>query len=130
VGQGLDVDAFREVNIGLGVGRRLMWGDTAFDLVLEPAVTAMQLEWDFTSTQDIQGEDVELSVNALARVALPITKRWALTITLEGDLIPGNLSSSPAHLDVPSGASQGASAPPTFPAWTGGVRFGAMGAVL
>jgi hypothetical protein len=128
-GQGVDNDTFREVNVALGVGRRLMVGDTAFDLMVAPAITAMRLEWDFGGGKDSSGEDVELSVNALARVALPISRSWALTLTVESELVPSNLA-SPAHVEPPAGVPFGATMPPTFPAWTGGLRFGAMGAVL
>jgi hypothetical protein len=128
-GQGVDNDTFREVNVGLGVGRRLTVGETAFDLVLAPAITAMRLEWDYPGDKDASGEDVELSVNALARVAVPISKSWALTLTVESELVPSNLS-SPAHIEPPAGVPPGATQPPPFPAWTGGLRIGAMGAIL
>jgi len=128
--QGFDNDAFREVDVGLGVGRRITLGDTAFDLIAIPAITAMRLEWDFPGHLDSPGEDVELAINAQARVVVSLSKEWALTLTLESELVPGNLTPSPARIEVPAGVPASAALPPPFPAWTGGIRFGAMGAVL
>lgn len=129
-GQGFDNDAFREVNVALGVGRRLMAGESSFDLIFAPAIAAMRLEWDFPNGADSAGEDVELSLNVLARVALRLSNTWALTLTLESELVPGNLTSSPGRIQIPAGVPAGSSLPPPFPAWTGGIRFGAMGAIL
>ncbi len=128
--QGFDNDAFREVDVGLGVGRRITLGDTAFDLIFAPAITAMRMEWDFPGHTDSPGEDVELAINAQARVAVSLSKDWALTLTLESELVPGNLTTSPARIETPVGVPVTAALPPPFPAWTGGIRFGAMGAVL
>jgi hypothetical protein len=129
-GQGFDNDAFREVDVALGVGRRLTAGESSFDLIFAPAITAMRLEWDYSNGVDSAGEDVELSLNVLARAALRLSSHWALTVTLESDLVPGNLTSAPARIQVPAGLPADSSLPPAFPAWTGGLRFGAMGAVL
>jgi hypothetical protein len=128
--QGFDNDAFREVNVALGVGRRVDAGEASFDLILAPALSAMRLEWDFPGDREAAGEDVELSVNALARVALSLSKNWALTLTLESELVPGNLTTSPGRIEVPAGVPANAALPPDFPAWTGGFRIGAMGALL
>jgi hypothetical protein len=128
--QGFDNDAFREVNVALGVGRRIEVGETAFDLIFAPAISAMRFEWDFGNLGESAGEDVELSVNALARAALRISKSWALTLTVESELVPGNLTGAPGRVPIPAGVPAGTSLPPSFPAWTGGIRFGAMGAVL
>jgi hypothetical protein len=129
-GQGFDNDVFREVNVALGVGRRLTAGETSFDLIVAPAIAAMRLEWDFSNGTDSAGEDVELSLNVLARAALRLSNDWALTLTLESELVPGNLTTSPARIQVPVGVPADSSLPPAFPAWTGGIRFGAMGAIL
>jgi hypothetical protein len=128
--QGFDDDAFREVDVGLGVGRRVTVGDTAFDFIAAPAITAMRLEWDFPGHPDTAGEDVEFAINAQARVAVSLSKDWALTLTLESELVPGNLTASPARIEVPVGVPASAAVPPPFPAWMGGIRLGAMGAVL
>jgi hypothetical protein len=128
--QGFDNDAFREVNVALGVGRRFEVGETAFDLILAPAISAMRLEWDFPGDRETAGEDVEFSLNALARVALRLSTTWALTLTLESELVPGNLTASPGAIEIPAGVPAGSSLPPSFPAWMCGLRFGVMGAVL
>jgi hypothetical protein len=128
--QGLDRDAFRQVTFGLGFGRRFVAGEAAFDVILEPTIVAMQMEYDYSATVESQGNDVEMSVNGLVRMALPVGKSWALTLTLENDVIPGNLSSVPAHLSRPSDAPAGEVNPPPFPSWQGALRFGVMGALL
>jgi len=128
--QGLDNDAYRQVAFGLGVGRRFNAGEAAFDVILEPTVVAMQMEYDYSATVETQGSDVEMSVNALVRMALPISKSWALTLTLENDLLPGNLQSTPARLSRPSSAPVGSVDAAPFPSWQGALRFGAMGALL
>jgi hypothetical protein len=128
--QGLDRDAFHQVSFGLGFGRRLTAGSAAFDLVLEPAILAMSMEYDFSDTVETTGSDVELSVDALVRLVLPLGKGWGLTLNLENDVIPGNLSSVPAHLQTPSNAPAGAVAPPPFPSWQGALRIGVQGSLL
>jgi hypothetical protein len=129
-GQGFDNDAYREVNVGLGFGRRYTSGDTSFDVLLSPAIAAMRLEWDFAPGREAEGEDVEFALDASVRVALALSRSWALTLTLESELVPGNLTSSSAHVEPPSNLPSTVAAPPNFPGWMGGVRFGAMGAVL
>jgi hypothetical protein len=131
--QGVDEDAFREVSAGLGFGRRLVAGDAWIDLALQPAIVAMQMEYDFpqgTSPPSVHGGDVEFAVDALARLALPISKGWVLTLAIDADVLPSNLG-SPARLDLPPGLSTTSlAAPPPFPSVTSGVRLGVSGALL
>jgi hypothetical protein len=125
--QGLDNDAFRQVVFGLGAGRRVRAGEAVLDFILEPALAAMRLEYDFPNGVESKGEDVELSIDAVIRLAVPLAKGWALTFTLEGDCLPGNVGSARARIDVPAGET---AVPPTFPAWQSALRIGAMGALL
>lgn len=122
--QGLDNDAFRQVDVGVGFGRRFMTRAAALDLLVEPSITAMRLEYDGPGDSDVAGEDVELTVSALARLALPLTSTWALTLTLEGGVTPGNAGSTPAKLPPTPYET------PAFPAWQTALRVGAMGALL
>jgi len=129
-GQRFDNDAYREVNVGLGAGRRFSSGDTSFDMMIAPSIAAMRIEWDYADGQEAEGEDVEFAINASARIAFSLSRDWALTLTVESELVPGNLTSSAAHLEPPANLPASDAGPPSFPAWLGSVRFGAMGAVL
>ena len=53
--------------------------------------------------------------------------RW-LTVTVDGGLAPSILA-SPTRLELPPGSAAGAGPLPAFPAWSGGVRVGASGAL-
>jgi hypothetical protein len=130
--QGIDEDAFREVSAGLGFGRRLVAGDATVDLVIEPSIVAMQMEYDFPAGSkpgEVSGGDVEFGVDTMARLGLPLSKGWMLTIAIDGDFLPSNIA-SPARLQLPLGAMTGNVVPAPFPAITGGVRVGATGALL
>jgi hypothetical protein len=130
--QGVDEDAFREVSVGLGVGRRLVAGDATLDLVVEPAIVAMQLEYDFPAGSrpaEVSGGDVEFGVDAMVRLGFPVSKSWMLTITMDADVLPSNVA-SPARLELPLGAMTGGVVPAAFPALTSGLRVGAAGALL
>jgi hypothetical protein len=130
--QGVDEDAFREVSAGLGFGRRVVAGSATVDLVVEPAIVAMQLEYDFpagSKPSEVSGGDVEFGVDAMMRLGFPLSRSWMLTITMDADVLPGNVV-SPAHLQLPLGAMTGNVVPSPFPAMTSGVRVGASGALL
>jgi hypothetical protein len=130
--QGIDEDAFREVSAGLGFGRRLVAGDATVDLVAEPAIVAMQMEYDFpagSKPSEVHGGDVEFGLDAMVRLGFPVSKSWALTVTVDADFLPSNIG-SPARLQVPLGAVTGNVVPAPFPALTSGLRVGAAGALL
>jgi hypothetical protein len=130
--QGVDEDAFREVSAGLGFGRRLFAGDATIDVALEPSLVAMQMEYDFppgSQPSSVHGSDIELAVDAMVRLGLPLTKGWALTLTIDADVVPSNVT-TPTRLDVPPGAMVGGIEPPPFPWLTSGLRLGVSGALL
>jgi hypothetical protein len=130
--QGIDEDAFREVSAGLGFGRRVVAGDATVDLVVEPAIVAMQMEYDFPAGSkpgEVSGGDVEFGLDAMVRLGFPVSKSWMLTITVDADFLPSNIA-SPARLQLPLGAMTGNVIPAPFPALTSGVRVGASGALL
>jgi hypothetical protein len=130
--QGIDEDAFREVSAGLGFGRRLALADATIDLVAEPAIVAMQMEYDFPAGSkpgEVSGGDVEFGLDTMVRLGFPVSKSWTLTITVDADFLPSNIA-SPARLQLPLGAMTGSVVPAPFPALTSGVRVGAAGALL
>jgi len=130
--QGLDCDVYNDVSLGVGVGRRFRLGAPDIDVAFAPSVVVMHMEYDGTSGgegQSLQGTEVVLRFDASARLAVPVNPHWALTFTLDGGLAPSMLT-SPARLSLPAGVPAGAQPPPPFPAWSGGVRLGASGAVL
>jgi len=133
--QGIDEDAFREVSAGLGFGRRIFAGGATIDVAVQPALVAMQMEYDFppgSRPSSVHGGDVEFGLDAIVRMSLPLSKSWAFTLTIDADVMPSNLA-SPARLDAPQGALTGitgGSIPPAFPALTSGLRLGASGVLL
>jgi hypothetical protein len=124
--QGVDCDVYNDVSVGLGAGRRFRAGDAAVDVALAPSVVWMHMEYDAgTEASGGQGNEVALRLDASARLAVPLGDSWALTLTVDAGLAPSMLA-SPTRIQLPSGAG----VVPPFPAWTGGVRIGASGALL
>jgi hypothetical protein len=124
--QGLDNDAYREVNAALEVGRRFDLGGPALDVAGDLSIVAMRMEYDYADGRETAGSDVELGLGALGRLSLPLGPSWGLTLAVEGRVLPGN-AISPSLLDSPPGET---SALPTFPAWSAALRVGAMGELL
>jgi hypothetical protein len=130
--QGLDCDVYTDVSAGLGVGRRLHAGPAEVDVALEPSVVVMHMEYDPVGGSEAQawtGTLATLRADLSARLALPLGKSWALTVTADGGLAPTILA-NPTRLQPPAGSTTTAGQPPPFPAWTGGLRLGASGALL
>ena len=126
--QGVDCDVYNDVSVGVGAGRRLRAGTAAVDVALEPSVVWMRMEYDGGvggESAGGQGTEVTLRVDASARLAVPLGPSWALTLTVDAGLAP-SLLASPTKITLPPGAGD----VPAFPAWTGGVRVGASGALL
>ena len=126
--QGVDCDVYNDVSVGLGAGRRLRAGAAAVDVALEPSVVWMRMEYDGGAGGEAhsgQGDEVTLRVDASARLSVPLGPSWALTLTVDAGLAP-SLLASPTRITLPAGAGD----VPAFPAWTGGVRVGASGALL
>jgi len=128
-GQGVDCDVYNDVSLGVGVGRRIPAGGAELDVAFEPSVVVMRMEYDALSEDEsFAATEITLRLDASARLAVPIGKDWALTLTMDAGLAP-NLLVKPVQLEVPAGVAADAR-PSFFPAWTGGVRVGALGALL
>ena len=129
--QGVDCDVYNDVSVGAGVGRRFPSGGPALDVAFEPSLVVMHLEYDGSSggdAQTVRDTEVVLRLDVSARLAVPLDRHWFLTVTLDGGLAPSQLA-TPTRLELPVGAAPGVKAP-LFPAWSGGVRLGASGALL
>ena len=129
-GQGVDCDVYNDVSLGVGVGRRIRAGVAAVDLGFEPSVVWMHMEYDVPGAleaESVAGSEVALRLDASARLAVPLAEGWALTLTVDAGLAPAMLGTT--RLELPANVAT-AAAPPPFPAWTGGVRIGASGALL
>jgi hypothetical protein len=126
--QGLDDDAYREVSASLAAGRHLDLGGPSLDLAGDVSIVAMRMEYDYPDGRETIGNDVELGVGALARLDLPLSREWALTVSVDTRVLPGG-AFSPSTLDVPAGETSGA-VPPPFPVWSAALRVGAMAELL
>ena len=129
--QGLDCDAYTDVAAGIGVGRVFQAGAGSVDVAFEPLIVAMHMEYDAdTRNESVSVEQTELALflDASARLLVPLGHRWALTLTVDGAVAP-SLLANPVQLRLPAGDT-GDTKPLAFPAWMGGVRVGALGAVL
>jgi hypothetical protein len=130
-GQGVDCDVYNDVSVGAGVGRRVRAGTAAVDFAFEPSVVWMHMEYDApnaSEAQSVAGSEVALRLDASSRLAVPLAEGWALTLTIDAGLAPTMLRTT--RLDLPANLGSAGTVPPPFPAWTGGVRVGASGALL
>jgi len=128
--QGLDCDVYNDVSFGAGVGRRVRAGGSDIDFALEPSLVVMHMEYDGAGAAGVvAGTEVAMRFDLSARLAVPLNPHWFLTLTLDGGLVP-SLLAKPVRLSLPQGAAADAQSPPPFPAWSGGVRVGASGALL
>jgi hypothetical protein len=127
--QGLDDDAYREVSAALAAGRHVDLGAAALDVAGAVSIVAMRMEYDYPDGHETSGNDLELGVGAIARLDLPVSRDWALTVSVEGRALPGNAFSA-STLDVPAGETSSAGAPPPFPVWSAALRVGAMAELL
>ena len=126
--QGVDCDVYNDVSAGVGVGRRVHAGDASFDFAFEPSFVWMHMEYDYppgSEDEEVEGSEIALRLDASARLVVPLGRKWVCTVTLDGGLAPSMLV-SPAQLRLPGAETQ----PPPFPAWSGGLRVGASGALL
>jgi hypothetical protein len=126
--QGLDDDAYREVSASLEAGRHVDLGGPSLDIAGAVSIVGMRMEYDYPDGHETSGNDVELGIGALARLDLPLSREWALTVSVDARVLPGD-AFSPTTLDVPAGESNGPALPP-FPVWSAALRVGAMAELL
>jgi hypothetical protein len=126
--QGLDDDAYREVSASLAAGRHLDLGGPSLDIAGNVSIVGMRMEYDYADGRETSGNDVELGFGALARLELPLSREWALTVSVDTRVLPGD-AFSPTTLDVPAGETSGVVSPP-FPMWSAALRVGAMAELL
>src|SRR5581483_7612178 len=105
---------------GLGVGRRFHLGDESLDFSVLPTVAVMNMQWDEDDPDPKNAATAEFRVALQLRWTAPINPFWLFTVTADSDLTPAGLD----H------AERLGPTAPALPAWTGGVRLGAMGLLL
>jgi hypothetical protein len=130
--QGIDCDVYTDVSVGIGVGRRFRAGVAVVDLTLAPSFVVMNMEYDIppgSERQEVEGTVSALRFDLSSRLAVPLATGWALTLTVDGGVAPTLVVHSD-RLDLPLSAPAGTPLVPPFPAWTGGVRLGVIGALL
>ena len=116
-GQGFDGDAYHESSIAFGVGRTFPLGPCSLDLSIAPSLVTMRLSKD--SPVHSRADDVELRVGASARLNIPLSPNWRLTVAADTDVIPDFLRSEERIEPLPA-----------FPSWTSGLSLGISGEVL
>ena len=116
-GQGLDGDAYHESSIAFGVGRSFPLGACSLDLSLAPSLVTMRLSKD--TPVHARANDVELRVGASARLNVPLSPSWRLTLAADTDVIPDFLRSEERIEPLPA-----------FPSWTSGLCVGVSAEVL
>jgi hypothetical protein len=116
-GQGFDGDGYRESSIAFGVGRGFVFGRYLLDVSLAPSLVTMRLSED--TPVHAKADDVELRVGVSARLNIPLSPSWRLTLAADTDVIPDFLRSEERVDPLPA-----------FPSWTSGLHVGILGAVL
>jgi hypothetical protein len=116
-GQGFDGDAYHESSIAFGVGRSVALGRYVLDLSIAPSLVTMRLSKD--TPVHVHADDVEFRVGASARFNIPLSPSWALTLSVDTDVIPDLLRSEERIDPLPA-----------FPSWTSGLCLGVAGAAL
>jgi hypothetical protein len=116
-GQGFDGDAYHESSIAIGAGRSFPLGHFLLDLTIAPSLVTMRLSKD--DPTHARANDVELRVGASARLNVPLSTNWRLTLSADTDVIPDFLRSEEQLAPLPA-----------FPSWTSGLCVGVSGAVL
>ncbi len=114
-----DGDTYEETAIALGVGRRLHAGRSGFDLMLVPSVAFVSIESNGPVGADTGRDHAQWRLGGAGRWSYPFARGWRFTTTLDSELAPGALAHHHASYTV---------AP--FPAWTLGLRIGAMADLL
>ena len=116
-GQGFDGDAYHESSIAFGVGRSLTLGRYLLDVSIAPALVTMRLSKDVP--EHAHADDAEFRVGASARLNVPLSPNWRLTLAADTDVIPDFLLSEERIEPLAA-----------FPSWTSGLSVGVSGAAL
>jgi hypothetical protein len=116
-GEGFDGDAYHESSIAFGVGRGVSLGRYVLDLSIAPSLVTMRLSKD--APVHARANDVELRIGASARLNVPLSPNWRLTLAADTDVIPDFLRSEERIDPLPA-----------FPSWTSGICVGMLGEVL
>jgi hypothetical protein len=119
-GADADDQSYEETAIGVGAGRHETLGTTTLDVALVPSLATMSFDDESGSYDARGGTRSELRVGVSLRWSVALGPSWRLGITADTDVAPQGLVRS-VRLD-PDGAP--------LPAWTGGLRVSAAGALL
>jgi hypothetical protein len=114
-----DDDAYNEMALGIGVGRRFTVGRSALDLALMSSLVAINMEKD-APVDNIGASASQGRVSISARWSAAIGARTAIVLTTDAEVAPGALGGA---VTVREGM-------PAPPAWTFGLRVGAASDVL
>ncbi len=110
-----DEDSYEEVSLGVGVGRRLVFGRSRLDLTLVPSFVRVDMETDALVGGEIGGARSQVRLGGAGTFSYPMSKSWQLTASIDTELSPRAL-----FRDVYIAKDL-----PPLPAWDIGLRLGA-----
>jgi hypothetical protein len=117
-GVAADTDAYEELGLGFGAGRRWSWGRQVLDITASPSAVFVNEEVD--SPTEVSGEVAQLRIAGAARYGYEIGSGWRFTVTLDTEIAPSSV--------IKERRADRALAP--VPMWTAGLRLGASAGVL
>jgi hypothetical protein len=113
-----DTDAYEELGVGFGAGRRWTWRRHAFDVSASPSIVFVNMEVD--SPMEVSGELAQLRIAGAARYGYGLGGGWRFTATLDTEAAPSSL--------IKERRADPALAP--VPALTAGLRLGVSASFL
>jgi hypothetical protein len=114
----LDGDQYEEAGLGLGLGRRLVWGRSSLDVAFVPTLAIVTMETDVPI--ESSGTVPDLRLDVCARYGYATGHGWRFNVALDTDVAPNGL----IRAQHPSPML------PAVPAWTLGLRLGMSASLL
>jgi hypothetical protein len=112
-GVAADTDAYEELGVGFGAGRRWSWGLHTLDITASPSVVFVNEEVD--SPMEVSGELAQLRIAGAARYGYGLGAGWRFTVTLDTEVAPSSI--------IKERRPERGLEP--IPMWTSGLRLGA-----
>ncbi len=107
--------AYDEIDLGLGVGRRIDVGPLRADLLASASIVLMNEEADLNEN-GTGGDNSDVRLGVTARVVAPLGGPWSLVVAADGEVAPFVVA-TPSRVDARL---------PPMPTWTLGGRAGLL----